>query len=70
MGSNITCIAKGQRRWVQHVTCLSKSIRLCSYLLIPFLQSESDDNRSIAQPSAWFLMVSYFRQCHSAVPVF
>jgi hypothetical protein len=34
--------------------CLSKNIRLFLYVLISFLQSESDDNRSIPQPSEWF----------------
>jgi hypothetical protein len=39
---------------VQHVTSLSKNIHLCSYVLVSFLQSESDDNGNILQPSAWF----------------
>jgi hypothetical protein len=39
---------------VQRVIYLSKNIRLCSYVLVSFLQSESDDNRSLPQPSAWF----------------
>jgi hypothetical protein len=54
---------------VQRVSSLSKNIRLCSYVLISLLQSESDDNGSTPQPSTWFPMVSYFRQGHSAVPV-
>jgi hypothetical protein len=45
---------EGQRTWAQHVPCLSKNMLLCSYVLISFLQLESDDNGSIPQPSAWF----------------
>jgi hypothetical protein len=52
------------------VSALSKNIRLCSYVLISFLRSESDDNGSIPQPSAWLRMVSYFRQGHNVVPAF
>jgi hypothetical protein len=33
---------------------LSKNIGLCSYVLISFLQSESDGNGSFPQPSARF----------------
>jgi hypothetical protein len=58
------------RECSEHVTSLSKHMRLCSYILVSFLQSESDDNRSIPQPSAWFPVVSYFRECHSVVPIF
>lgn len=46
---------------------------LCSYVHISFLQSESDDNRSIPQPSgssSSSSIVSDFRHCHSVVPVF
>jgi hypothetical protein len=39
---------------VQHVVSLSKNICLCSYVLVSFLQLESDDNGSVPQSSAWF----------------
>jgi lipid-A-disaccharide synthase-like uncharacterized protein len=39
---------------VQRVTSLSKNIRLCSCVLILFLQSESYEKGSIPQPFAWF----------------
>jgi hypothetical protein len=64
---------KGQRMLLQWVTSLSRNICLCSYIHISFLQSESNDNGSIPQPSessSSASMVSYFRQCHSVIPVF
>jgi hypothetical protein len=33
-----------QRMSLQRATCLSKNIRLCSYVLISLLQVQSDDN--------------------------
>jgi hypothetical protein len=36
------------------VSSLSDNIRLSSHVLTPFVQSQSDDNGSIPQPSAWF----------------
>jgi hypothetical protein len=45
---------EGRRMRVQSFTSLSKNMCLCSYVLISFLQLESDGNGSIAQPSARF----------------
>jgi hypothetical protein len=40
---------------VQRVTSLSENIRLGLYLLVSFLESQSDDNGSTSsQTSAWF----------------
>jgi hypothetical protein len=47
---------EGQRNRVQHVTSLSRNMRLCSYVLISLFQLESDDIGSIPQPPAWFPM--------------
>jgi hypothetical protein len=45
---------EGKRMSVQRVISLSKSIHLCSYVLVSFLQLESNNNGSIPQPSVWF----------------
>jgi hypothetical protein len=39
---------------VQSVTSLSKNTCLCPYVLVSFLQSETDDNGNTPQPSARF----------------
>jgi hypothetical protein len=46
-------VDEGQRISVQNVTSLSKTIRLCSYIVTLFIQSESHNNGSIPQLSAW-----------------
>jgi hypothetical protein len=43
---------EGLTMWLQRVTSLSKNICLYSYVRILSLQSESNDNGNIPQPSA------------------